>query len=376
MHKTTNTERESLLSAHLDGELSPEERQEAEAAIASDPAAAGELQALAGVRDLIAGLSRPAGPDLAPGVMERLKNQSGAPRRNRATARRLRIGALTGGVAASIACLALFGGRHQPPRPNLPDTPDIATAAPSPAPAAMEIVGPPAPVQTESSEGGALVGPPAELASAGQPAADNPVVEPARSPVPELPGGANPLVFLVADLDGATARDQVAALLALSTHREFHQIELSPPNDGGEAEKSPTKATVVFAATLDPKELTTFRERLATAFPEQLDEGGPAPTLTAELVEKGRVSTLPANPAGDVSFPQTKLAMQFQTGGRRNWPEPPRPDDASNPGREADSPAAAGAGGDAEPPPAITSEPVGGGQPRSILVWVVEAPND
>ena len=374
MHKTTKIERESLLSAHLDGELSPKERQEAEAAVAADPIAADEFRSLAGVRDLIAGLSRPTGPDLAPGVMERLKNRRLESRRDRSTARRPRIGALVGGVAASIACLVLFGDRPQPPRPELPN---ITSAAPAPPPTNIEIVGPPAPIRPESPAGETLVGPPAELALAGRPTADSSAAEPARPILPELLADADPLVFSVADLDETSTREQVAALLGLSSHRDFHQIELPPADSNGDAEAatSPTRATVVFAATLDPKELATFRERLATAFPEGLEEGGPAPTLTAELMGDARVTTLPANPAGDVSFPQTKLAIQFRTGERRNWPALPRdadrPDVDARPDQEADAPVA-----DAESPRADAPEPADAGQPRSILVWIVDTPMD
>src|SRR4051812_32724724 len=64
---------ESLLSAYLDGELDPAPRFEVETASLTAPRLAEELHELAGVRDVLAGLSRPGTPrDLAVAVCERI----------------------------------------------------------------------------------------------------------------------------------------------------------------------------------------------------------------------------------------------------------------------------------------------------------------
>lgn len=363
MYKNTESQRESLLSAHLDGELSAEERQAAEASLATDKAAADELRSLAGVRNLVAGLPRPTGPDLAPAVMERLKDRRIGPRTIQPANRR-RIASLVAGVAASVALLALFGGRLRPTtpttRPNsLPSAlPDSAATTPAPPSAVVEteIAGPPAPPPTVES-------PVAIAATEPEAPKEAPAAEPARAPIPGLADDADPLVFSVVDRDAEAARKRVAALLGLSTHRDFHQIKLPPAEAPGDndAAAAPARATVVFAATLDPNEAATLRERLATAFPEGLDEGGPAATLTPELAAKSRVSTLPANPAGDVSFPQIKFALRFPPQDRSDWPESTPADGEA---QKADSPAT-GAAPQAE-----------ADQPRSVLVWIVEAPKD
>ncbi len=55
-----NLDDESLLSAYLDGELDAEGRSAVEAALLSDAGLSDRLRELSAVRDLIAGLPRPA----------------------------------------------------------------------------------------------------------------------------------------------------------------------------------------------------------------------------------------------------------------------------------------------------------------------------
>lgn len=66
----------TLLTAYLDDELVPEDRRQVAAALRGDPEAARLLRELAGVRDLVAGLDRPAAPaDVPMAVVLRIDRQ-------------------------------------------------------------------------------------------------------------------------------------------------------------------------------------------------------------------------------------------------------------------------------------------------------------
>lgn len=379
-----NIARESMLSAYLDDQLSPEQRRAVEAALKSDPAVAESLRSLAVVRDLIAELSRPTGPDLFPEIMERLEGRNLERRSGRPATRRLQLAALaSGGVAASIACLALLGGRLQPsPRPapsfTAPSESILAdsgptTDAPS-EPIIAELLGPPALPRTAISTGESSP----EVASTEQPSADAPASDPDRLLVHELLEGRPPSrVFLVTALDGEATAERVATLLGISTHRNFHRIELPPAEGEVEAEKADAIGAVAFAATLDPAELATFRERLTTAFSERFDDDGEKPAIAADLAKRGRAATLSANPAGDVLIPQTNLALRFQTRERRNWPTT-APDDDRIDARETTGLDAEAApdGDEASRQPTTETAPTEPGQPCSVLVWIIADPTD
>ena len=75
----------SLLSAYLDDELDPASRFEVENALLTDPRLAEELHELAGVRELLAGLPRPASSrDLAVEVGAKTRWPPRSPARARA----------------------------------------------------------------------------------------------------------------------------------------------------------------------------------------------------------------------------------------------------------------------------------------------------
>src|SRR5436190_521410 len=73
---TMKPEDETFLSAYLDGELHPHEREGVESALLSDPALGERLRQLAAVRDLVASLPRPAArEDLAGAVVRRIRRR-------------------------------------------------------------------------------------------------------------------------------------------------------------------------------------------------------------------------------------------------------------------------------------------------------------
>lgn len=354
-HMIMNTEREQQLSALLDDQLSPDERRSVEEAVASDPAAAEALRSLAGVRDLVAGLSRPTGPDLAPEILKRLELRNSRQVGERFAIRPLRLVALAAGIAASLAGVALIGERFQPahqPAPRVVRAPSeipLVEAAPevdATSPAVAELIGPPAPIESTISTDDK---PTVAIASTEPPSAEAPAaVDPERRLVRELlDDHPSPRIFLVTDLKGEATDERVALLLGLSTHRDFHRIELSGDK--------------VFAATLDPDELATLRERLATAFPDRFEESDEKPAVAARLAEQGRVSTLAANPAADVRIPPTNLAIRFPPRDGRNW----RATDQGN------EPTTKGEPANPNPGAALASDEVNR-QPRPIQIWIMK----
>lgn len=370
-----NTERELLLSAHLDDQLSPDERRSVESAVATDPAAAEALRSLAGVRDLVAGLSRPAGPDLAPEVLKRLEARELRRRGERSTIKIPRLAALVGGVAASLACLALVGGGFQPWRrpaaplvapepivePVLTDS-EVSPSVPEViAPAPVELVGPPAPTESMATPDGE---PSTAVVSIDRPGEEAPAVDPARSPAQELLDGRHsPRIFLVLDQEVEAIDKRVASLLGLSTRRDFHRIELPRAEAEGDSEGSAPEEAIVFVATLAPDELATLQERLAVAFPDRFEESDESPAIASEVVDQGRVSTLAANPAADIRIPPTSLAIRFPSreGEGGNWPPNPQNDEQVA-SEDSDGKASAGVELDHHP--------------RLVQIWIIKPPTE
>lgn len=101
-----NADDESLLSAYLDGQLDPSERQAVETAIVSDPALAGKLRGLRSVSNLISALSRASSPDVSGHVMRRVADLVPVPRPWSRVRRALPRTVL--GLASTAAAALLF----------------------------------------------------------------------------------------------------------------------------------------------------------------------------------------------------------------------------------------------------------------------------
>ncbi|WP_165249015.1 hypothetical protein [Paludisphaera soli] len=298
-------ELEFLQSAYLDDELDPDLRRSAEAAAASDPQKAEELRSLARVRELIAGLSRPAGPDFATEVLRRLA-ASGSRPAAWAFGPSLRWGAAAAVLlAASLGIRAAIRHRDEPVAP-----PPVALAPASAVATEVVEAAPRPPVAAEP------VGPPEALARAtpdpdptGPPRLD-PASEPDRSQLAagELLARPGPhRLFVVSSVEGPPDLDEIAEVLKLTSHRDFYRLEL-PGDDRAEADAA---GPVVFAAELDPAEVGTLRRRLEAAHPGQVGEEEAGSALRTELAELGRAVRLPAEPAAEVQFPQSKMAIRI-----------------------------------------------------------------
>ncbi len=287
-----------------DDEPPPDRR----AAATSDPAALAELRSLAAVRDLVAGLSRPAAPDLREAVLGRI------------AARRRRRPRTRAAVAATLlaGCLAAFAvGRGRAPRPVAAPPPSPATVVAAVAPAAPAVVEPAAPTPTRAPVvARRFVGPPDE--------------RPAL--VRRLMERAGPVhVFLAADsrtIDAAGA----AALVRLSSRRDFHRFDLPAEDD--------RPAAAVFVAVLDPAELRTLRMRLADALPGGVREREADPLLLADLARAETATTLRGAPAAELLVPRRELAIRSPVLDAPPEAEPaPAPPDVPAPAEAADDPA-------------------------------------
>ncbi len=71
----TSSDDDTFLSSYLDGELDIDQQQRVDSALAVNPELAERLRSLAVVRDLVAGLHRGPGVDVAPRVMNQIQGR-------------------------------------------------------------------------------------------------------------------------------------------------------------------------------------------------------------------------------------------------------------------------------------------------------------
>src|SRR5438270_391802 len=128
---------DSLLSAYLDGQLSPDQQQLVESASVSDPHVAETLRNLTLVRDLLAGLSREAAVDVTAPVLARIHRQlrlrtvlAAALHPALASSRRARVAGVLGMAALLLIAITVpILMRHLPAPQGTAGSPHPATAA-------------------------------------------------------------------------------------------------------------------------------------------------------------------------------------------------------------------------------------------------------
>lgn len=329
----------SLASAFLDDELPPETRASVEHALAADPSLAEEVRSLGLVRDLVAALPRPTSPDFSGAVLKRIV----APRPRVIAAPVSRpmwiVATAAGLLAIAFGLAASFRSRNL----RVDSPPPMTQSSIVPQPEVPILVG-------ETAVDPGPMGPPASLATPLPP----PAVGEADRAVAALgllgrPGTHR--VFLVSTQDDAIDTDETAALLEVSSHRNF--LRLDPPA----SDQASGEPRVVFAAELDPSELATLRRRLSGAFTGRIDEVEAEPQILMRLARVGQVTTLKGEPAGEVLFPQYRMALQS----------------AAVVGSSADSPGGGRTEGGMPSGPAASAEVAPQSDARSsiIQVWLV-----
>ena len=327
-----NADDESLLSAYLDEELDPSERQAVETAIVSDPALAGKLTGLRSVSNLISALSRASSPDVSGHVMRRVADLVPVPRPWSRVRRALPRTALGLASTAAAALLILVLSRWSP------KPPDGRSVAPR---GALSIA-------AANRDGSLKSAPNVAVGVAGDaPSSGDPLIDAERSTVsvgkqdrPEtsrdsrhhdvlqtrglLDDPSLRQVFMVTDVIDDPSWEQLTTVLKQSTRHDYYRITVS---QGIVIDpKHPEEATV-FALVLEDSQLDTFRARLKKVLNDHVEEHQVEPAVVAQLVDIGQVLAIPPDPVGDVIIPDSPRMAQLRD-------EPTLEQERSRPGVE------------------------------------------
>jgi anti-sigma factor RsiW len=301
-----STDDESLLGAYLDGELELEERLAFESTLSTNSQLAGEAHALADVRELVGGLSRPLAPDMEPEVMRRVREAS-LRRRPWRLSPRSQYWAAAGLAALALADLALRP-LPQPIHRAPVALPDRARAE---SPLALENRG----AAAAENRSDVLPANVFDLADAGWLIADGDASGSAPARKNDQQRRVRGLVdntrmrrvFLVADRSGQPAEQTVASLVERTARQDYFKITIpqgiviSPRHRG--------KATV-FAFTINQNELEPLRDHLRQAFSDRVEEEDASAAVAVQLADIGQVVAVPASPIADLRIPQSILAMR------------------------------------------------------------------
>ena len=346
---------DSLLSAYMDGQLSPDQQLLVESALVSDPQLGEELRGLTVVRDLLAGLPRPAAVDVTsrvrgriPGTSRLQKILAMVPGRALVLRRPARaVGRL--GVAAGllIAVLLTFFHIKRPAAPheqaglrggNVASLPIALIPSPDPldAPDSRWPL-----FASHQNREGAPSRSVAEVNRAGdarRPAASSGALEHVGQYLdnPDLRQ-----MFLVSDLMDSSAQRQVATVVEQTTRFNYYKITIA---QGIVIDpRHPDEATV-FALVVNSSELSSLRDRLRTVFLDRVEEAPIDPQVVTQLADIGHVQACPPSPMADVVIPREALALAIRTpgaeSGERPAPEKPLDRDRPTPEQERSSPAA------------------------------------
>jgi hypothetical protein len=307
-----NLDVETFLTAHLDGEVDPEQRLGVESALVSDPRLAEDLRTLTAVRDLVAGLSRQAhGPDVSAAVVARIERRRvsrpfglGLVLTPAPASWAARAVALVSAAAALIAAATVGLPRANVGPVVVRHGRDLEPRRPVPTPVNPSPVGPAADfVQI------------ADAARETAPGLDDRERE--RDQEQQrirrlLDSPTIRKVLFVTDIVGGRADRQVGELLERTPRRTatFGRITVTQgvvidPAHPGEA--------TVFAAVMDDEELKAFQGELNKSFPRAVEESGPRPELVTQLADIGQVAILHGTIVADVLLPNERPSRALRT---------------------------------------------------------------
>jgi hypothetical protein len=323
----------TLLSAYLDGELDPDERSSVESALARDPVLAEDLQRLAGVRDLVAGLPRPATPvDLARALTARIDETPArwfrwpSLRSPRDFVPRINPGPL--GIAASVLLalvLAQQAGKalRRPRAIPHPATPVLVANRDAVAPAPIETVplAAPDPVATLVDGGAVAVVDPQPVdvsrTSTGDPAANASQRARDAERIRRMLDSPNlQRIFIVTDVLGGKDRDRVEELVEKTPRTEAAYGRITVTQGIVIDPLHPNQATV-FALVMNDQELRHFERNLKKSFPDRVEETGADPAVVTQLADVGQVSVVPGTAASVVDIPadvSPRIALKSKPG--------------------------------------------------------------
>jgi hypothetical protein len=317
----------------MDGQLSPDQEEWVESAVASDPQLAEKLRRLTSVRDLLAGLSRDASVEVTPQVMDRIRRRirlraflvhpfaGSAPARGWFAAHDLlgiaAVLLIVLGISFVHRLLPASDGQGVNSRSNIashpePETITIVIAGATPTEVLLPSFPPQVFAEGVSSELESGARRAADLLQTGDGSRAAGEVEQVRQYLdnPNLRR-----IFLVADLDG-TAQKQVASVVERTTRFHFYKITIS---QGIVIDpRHPDQATV-FALVVNPNELDTLRRRLRTALMDRVEEPVVDPSIVTQLADIGPVQELTPAPLGEIMTPPNgELAIRQDVGPLEN----------------------------------------------------------
>ncbi len=326
---------DSLLSAYMDGQLSPEQQLAVESALVSDPQLGEELRSLTLVRDLLAGLPRDASVDVASRVMSRISGRSnlgmilsivpGEAAIRRHPSRVAGILVIAAGLL--IAAVMTFVFRVDPGAHRGRANPRVATLDPS-----TMLQAPSVDSKPHAPESGwplFVSHPNREGASSEAEAKDHLQGDSHRA----APGSGelehvsqyldNPdlrRIFLVSNVMDDSEQQQVASVVEQTTRFNFYKITIA---QGIVIDpRHPSEATV-FALVVDPDELITLRDRLRNAVHDRVEETPIDPKVVTQLADIGQVQACPPSPMADVEIPREALALMVPKAGSDEHPPAP-----------------------------------------------------
>ena len=308
-------EDETLLSAYLDGELDPDQRQRVESALLSAATLADCLHGLTAVRDLVADLSRPAPPfDLASGIIARMgRHQPGKTVRlgpwrltsaqwiERFRAAAMLILVMTLGLLSAFKPTPPDRRRH----PEVAQTPQPAARAPSLATLhsgttlASRTDSPPQGPSPSHDQGRASV-------------TSHDHAEIAREQIREwLDSPSLHKILIVTDKLGGHATSHVDQLIQ-KTRRSRPDYGRITVSQGIVIDPRHPDEAIVFALVMDDDELEQFQRQLKQTFPDAVEKADADPEVVTQLADVGQVAILPGTPPPKLDSPTGPSPLMAQ----------------------------------------------------------------
>ncbi len=313
-----NVDEEIFLTAYLDDELHPELRLGVDSALLSNPALVEDLRDLSAVRDLVAGLARPApAVVLSVAVLCTILRRSDAGPLSRvigltAANWSARAVALVSAAAALVASASIGLPGPAPGNPDIvlrrADGSRIGVPALPPAHVA--------PIETAraQAEGNAAVA--ADAGRLDLTGDDRRREQEAQEIRALLESPKLRKILIVTDIVGGDAGRQVEDLIDKTPRRSatygrftVSQGIIIDPEHPGEA--------TVFAVVMDDLELRQFRTRLNESFPESIKETEAGPEVVTQLAEVGQVSIYPGTTVASVYVPEGPVPALKSEPGKR-----------------------------------------------------------
>jgi hypothetical protein len=323
---TMTLDDESLLSAHMDGELDEAQQRLVESSLVSEPRLAEKLRQFHVLRDLVASLPREAPADAIPQVMYRIRSRlwlrtqlarslgkSAVPQR---LARAAGIFCLAAGLLVAVVWsfsqvsrIRDGDGAGREPGTNLASRQEsLTTSTTNLEPGTLD-KSQPSSLSSIHSEGA-----PGEVAVEDHSFRRSPGESETRRATGEVESVSDYLdnpnlrrVFRVKDSSDGTAQDRVARVVEQTTRLTFYKLTVP---EGMAIDPRHPAGTTVFALVVNAGELESLGKRLRVALPDRVEEADVEPQVVMQLAEIEQVAAFRPAPSGEVVIPRDELAVK------------------------------------------------------------------